>query len=115
MLSRPTDVRFFFAYGNMSARRNAMPLTLKPFASLRTSLAGSWRVFQYTVVGDEQGMSIAHMGWLRGWQFYRWDGLGWRGSYKSADEALAAIEKVEAYVHEKSRGEATKERVPGAS
>jgi hypothetical protein len=79
----------------MGVRRNAMSLTLKPFASLRTGLVGPSRVFQYTVVGDEQGMSIAHMGW-RGWQIYRWDGLGWRGSYQSADEALAAIEKAEA-------------------
>jgi hypothetical protein len=77
------------------ARRNAMPLTLKPFASLGTSLTGPGRVFQYTVVGGEQDMLIAHMGW-QGWQIYRWDGLGWRGSYKSADGALAAIEKVEA-------------------
>ena len=70
-----------------------MALALKPFASLRTGLgAGSGRVFQYSVVDGEQGMSIADRGLRRGWQIYRWDGLAWRGSYKTAEEALAAIQ-----------------------
>jgi hypothetical protein len=38
-------------------------------------------------------MSIANMGWRHGWQIYCWDGLGWRVSYKTAEEALAALEK----------------------
>jgi hypothetical protein len=70
-----------------------MALTLKPFASLRTDLVGPGRVFQYGVLGAEQGISIANMGWRHGWQIYRWDGLGWRGSYKTAEEALAALGK----------------------
>lgn len=70
-----------------------MALALKPFASLRTGLiAGPGRVFQYSVVGGEEEVSIADMGWQR-WQIYRWDGLGWRGSYNTAEEALAALEK----------------------
>jgi hypothetical protein len=70
-----------------------MKLALKPYASLRRDFAGPGRVFQYTVMGGERGISIADMGWRRGWQLYRWDGLGWRGSYKSAGEALGALEK----------------------
>ena len=71
-----------------------MAPTLKPFASLRSGLiAGAGRVFQYSVVGGEQGMSIADMGWRRGWQIYRWDGLGWRGNYKTVKDALAALKK----------------------
>jgi hypothetical protein len=71
-----------------------MALTLRPYASIRTGFAeGSGRVFQYGVRGGEQGTSIADRGWRRGWQIYRWDGLGWRGSYKTAEEALAALEK----------------------
>jgi hypothetical protein len=69
-----------------------MALTLKPFASVRTGFAGPGRVFQYSVLGGEQGLSIAHMGW-HGWQIYRWDGLGWRGNFKTAEEALAALER----------------------
>jgi hypothetical protein len=70
-----------------------MALTLKPWASIRTSLVGPGRIFQYAVLGREQEISIADMGRLRGWQIYRWDGIGWRGSYKTAEEALAALEK----------------------
>jgi hypothetical protein len=69
-----------------------MVLTLKPFASIRTGFVGPGRVFQYDVCGGEQGISIADMGFRR-WQIYRWDGLGWRGSYKTAEEALATLEK----------------------
>jgi hypothetical protein len=70
-----------------------MALLLKPFASLRTDSLGRGRIFQYAVLGAEQGVSIANMGWRHGWQIYRWDGLGWRGSYKTAEEALATLEK----------------------
>jgi hypothetical protein len=71
-----------------------MALTLRPHASLRTDLgAGLGRVFQYTVLGAELGISIANMGWRDGWQVYRWDGRGWRGSYKTAEDGLAALEK----------------------
>lgn len=70
-----------------------MVLTLKPFASLRTELIGAGRLFQHGVLGAEQGVSIANMGWRHGWQIYRWDGLGWRGSYKTPEEALGALEK----------------------
>ena len=71
-----------------------MALTLRPYASMRTDLAaGSGLDFQYGVRGGEQGISIADRGWRRGWQIYRWDSLGWRGSYKTAEEALAALAK----------------------
>jgi hypothetical protein len=70
-----------------------MPLMLRPYASLRTDLLGPGRVFQYDVLGGEQGVSIANTGWRHGWQIYRWDDRGWRGSYKTAEEALAALEK----------------------
>ena len=71
-----------------------MALTLKPYASLRTDfVVGSGRIFQYGVLGGERGISIADMGRRGGWKVYRWDGLGWRGSYKTAEEALAALEK----------------------
>jgi hypothetical protein len=70
-----------------------MVLTLKPFASLRTGFVGPGRVFQYDVLGGEHGISIADMGWWHGWQIYRWDGQGWRGNYKTAEDALAALEK----------------------
>lgn len=66
---------------------------MRVHASVRTSLVGPGRVFHYTVLGAEQGISIANTGWRRGWQIYRWDGLGWRGSYKTAEEALAAFQK----------------------
>jgi hypothetical protein len=70
-------------------------LTLKPFASLRTGLVpGPGRVFQYTVLGaDEPGISIAEMGGHGCWQIYRWDGRGWTGNYKTAQDALTALKK----------------------
>jgi hypothetical protein len=70
---------------------NTLALTLKPYASIRTGFVGPGRVFQYDVLGGEPGISIANMGWRHDWQIYRWDGLGWRGSYKTAEEALAAL------------------------
>jgi hypothetical protein len=85
-------IRFLFAWLGLACYyrgqggKKRMTLTLKPFASLRTGLIGPGRVFQYGVVGGERGMSIANMGLRRGWQIYRWDGLGWKGSYKTAEE-----------------------------
>jgi hypothetical protein len=69
-----------------------MSLTLRAHASVRTGLVGSGRVFHYTVLGAEQGISIANTGWRTGWQIYRWDGLGWRESYKTAEEALSHLQ-----------------------
>jgi hypothetical protein len=63
-----------------------MTLTL----SVQASMAG--RVFHYNVRGLEQGVSIAITGRRNGWQIYRWDGLGWRGDYSSAEEALAVLQ-----------------------
>jgi hypothetical protein len=59
--------------------------------SVQSSMAG--RVFHYNVRGLERGVSIAITGRRSGWQIYRWDGLGWRGHYSSAEEALAVLQR----------------------